>query len=107
MLIKGVVQGVGFRQFVKYEARKRGLTGWVTNTPDGKVEAVFQFPSGLRSANGNSEQESSTSSDQEGREKIEEMLALCQKGPFLAEVRDVKVQWEEREEEFETFEIIV
>lgn len=37
----GLVQGVGFRAFVEYEATRRGLQGWVRNRRSGEVEAVF------------------------------------------------------------------
>ena len=69
--ISGFVQGVGYRQFVKQQARKLGLVGWVQNMPDGKVEAkVF------------------------GRlEVIQELIGRCKKGPFLSEVKDVSVEW--------------
>lgn len=39
-LVKGRVQGVGFRWFVQREASEIGLKGWVRNTDDGCVEIV-------------------------------------------------------------------
>jgi acylphosphatase len=39
-LVKGRVQGVGFRWFVQREAAELGLNGWVRNTDDGHVEVV-------------------------------------------------------------------
>ncbi len=39
-LVKGRVQGVGFRWFVQREAAELGLNGWVKNTDQGDVEIV-------------------------------------------------------------------
>lgn len=39
-LVRGRVQGVGFRAFVRRVARAEGLEGWVRNLPDGTVECV-------------------------------------------------------------------
>lgn len=41
VIVRGRVQGVGFRAFVEHEAEKRGVAGWVRNRRDGSVEAVF------------------------------------------------------------------
>ena len=85
IFISGFVQGVGFRQFIKNNANKHGLAGWIRNLSDRRVEVVLQ-----------------------GRiENIEEMIELSRKGPFLAEVKSVDVGWEETEEKFDGFEIRV
>jgi acylphosphatase len=45
-LVRGVVQGVGFRWFVLREAHRLDVRGWVSNMPDGSVEVVAEGPSG-------------------------------------------------------------
>jgi acylphosphatase len=44
VVIRGRVQGVGYRAFTEYTALDRGLAGWVRNRRDGAVEAVFAGP---------------------------------------------------------------
>lgn len=75
VFISGMVQGVSFRQFLKNNAKQLGLTGWVQNTEDGGVEAVFCG----------------------AKEKIEQMIEFCRKGPMLAEVKHLGFDWEDPE----------
>jgi acylphosphatase len=41
VVVRGRVQGVGYRAWTEHEALRRGLQGWVRNRRDGSVEAVF------------------------------------------------------------------
>lgn len=68
-VVRGVVQGVGFRWFVVRRARELGLTGWVANRPDGGVVVVAEGP---------------------GR-ALDDLLALLRSGPPGASVSDVEV----------------
>lgn len=83
IFIRGLVQGVFFRENTRKIAEELGLKGWVRNTFDGKVEAVFEGE----------------------KEKIEEMLNWTKKGPPAARINGVDVKWEEYKGEFKNFEI--
>ena len=50
VLIRGRVQGVGYRAFTEYTALGHRLDGWVRNRRDGAVEAVFAGPEAAVSA---------------------------------------------------------
>jgi acylphosphatase len=84
VLIFGKVQGVSFRYHTYELAKKLGITGWVRNTSDGKVEAVFE-------GDGN---------------KIEKILEFCKRGPSLARVEKVEVKEEKFKGEFKDFKIV-
>ena len=64
VLIRGTVQGVGFRYWTRRTATARGLEGWVRNRRDGSVEAVFAGP----------------------EQAVIEMIGLCRRGPASARV---------------------
>ena len=82
--ISGRVQGVFFRAHTKEVAEKLGLTGWVRNLPDGRVEAVF-----------------------EGEEDaVKEAIEWCKRGPPLAKVERVEVRYEDPTGEFRDFRIV-
>ena len=67
ILVRGRVQGVGYRAWVDHEARRLGLQGWVRNRRDGSVEAVFEGD----------------------EETVADIIASCRRGPFSARVDDI------------------
>ncbi|WP_029523132.1 acylphosphatase [Persephonella sp. KM09-Lau-8] len=80
----GTVQGVGFRYFVRNIAKEMGVKGYVRNLPDGTVEVVA-----------------------EGDEQtLREFLKAIEQGPPLAEVTDIRYQFEDKEGGFTDFEIL-
>jgi acylphosphatase len=68
LVIRGRVQGVGFRYWMTREAEKRGLSGWVRNLPDGTVEALVSGPDAA----------------------IQDIIDVCRRGPRLAHVESVE-----------------
>jgi acylphosphatase len=44
LMVHGLVQGVGFRNYMAYKAAELGISGWVRNRSDGSVEAMVQGP---------------------------------------------------------------
>jgi acylphosphatase len=82
-VIHGRVQGVAFRIETQWAAARIGVSGWVRNRPDGTVEALFEGE----------------------RARVEEMLAWCRRGPALARVTAVDVQWEDYRGESADFKI--
>lgn len=82
LLISGFVQGVGYREFVKREAEKLGVLGWVRNLRDNRVEVIAQGD----------------------EETLKKFIKICEKGPFLADVKNIAIDWQEPSEIFAEFE---
>jgi acylphosphatase len=83
-LVRGVVQGVGFRMFVADHARRLGVAGWVRNRQDGRsveIEATGSEPA------------------------LRRLLSNVRVGPAGSLVEDVEEEWREPDQTFETFEI--
>ena len=76
VIVRGRVQGVGFRAWTEYTALERGLEGWVRNRRDGAVEAVFAGPP----------------------EAVDAMIADCQMGPGGARVDNLDQREARRDE---------
>ena len=81
--ISGQVQGVFFRDSTRQKAEELGLAGWVKNTPDGQVEALFEGPS----------------------KRVREMVGWCEEGPRHASVENVDTDFEGASGDLEGFEV--
>ena len=84
VVVSGEVQGIGYRAFIKRRAQSIGIIGWIRNLEDGNVEAVFQGESDI----------------------IEEIIAVCNRGPVFARVKNVQVFKEEPRDNLTNFSII-
>jgi acylphosphatase len=69
-VIRGLVQGVWFRESTREKAESEGVAGWVKNLPTGEVEAVFEG----------------------SREAVDDVVRWCQRGPPSARVEKVETK---------------
>jgi len=83
IIVKGLVQGVGFRWFVEREANQLQLTGYVKNLFNGDVEIEVE---GERGA-------------------IEELIKKLKVGNRPSHVTDVQVAWQDFENKYQNFRI--
>ena len=83
LIVRGVVQGVGFRYFVYRQAALLGLTGWTRNRPDGTVEIAAEG----------------------SRAQVEGLIKEVRVGPRNAHVSDVQIDWCEPTGKYQTFDI--
>ena len=72
VFVSGKVQGVGYRMSTWEEANRLGVSGWVRNVSDGRVEAVFEG----------------------SRDVVEKMILWCRQSNPPAQVKDVAVEYE-------------
>jgi acylphosphatase len=72
VVVRGFVQGVFFRDSVRRLASSLGVSGWVRNTGDGAVEAVFEGEP----------------------DAVDRLVDFCRRGPRGAEVDDVELSEE-------------
>ena len=77
------MQGVWYRACVAAEAKRLGVTGWVRNLPDGRVEAVAEGE----------------------RKPLEKLVRFCRKGPPLSRVTELDAQWGMAVGLFDSFEV--
>jgi acylphosphatase len=82
-IVHGDVHGVGFRYFVLRRAREWSLVGWVRNRADGSVECLVVGP----------------------RPDLERLLDDLHRGPGLAEVESVDVDWRPPAHDLRGFEV--
>ena len=83
IIVKGMVQGVGFRYYTIRKAVELNLTGWVKNLYNGNVEVEAE---GERSL-------------------IEEFIKDLRTGPPMSSVRDLKIEWLNFENKYTKFDV--
>ena len=83
LFISGRVQNVFFRARTQKKAKELGVSGWVRNLADGRVEALYEGE----------------------KEKVEKMIEWSKRGPLFAKVKNIEIFPEEYRGEFNGFEI--
>lgn len=82
-IVRGRVQGVGFRYFTRQQALALSVVGWVRNEHDGSVALEAEGP----------------------RADLESLLQAIRRGPSAARVSDVDAQWSEAKGTFSQFSV--
>jgi acylphosphatase len=83
ILVKGRVQGVGYRYYILRQAQELGLTGYVRNLPNGDVEIVAEGD----------------------RQVVEQLIRYAERGPVFAHVNEVQVQWSTGSGQYKRFDV--
>jgi acylphosphatase len=83
LYVTGTVQGIFFRQFVKDNAERYNLFGFIRNLEDGRVEVFVEGD----------------------MENVDKIIELCKKGPKHSQIKKVNVK-EEKIQDFKEFKIL-
>jgi acylphosphatase len=83
LYIKGIVQGIFYRNFIKENAEKLNIKGFVRNLEDGRVEVFLEGDS----------------------DAVNKMTELCKQGPKTSKIENVEIK-EERFQDFKEFKIL-
>lgn len=83
LYINGTVQGVFFRAFIKENAEKNNIKGFVRNLEDGRIEIFLEGDS----------------------DAVNKMIELCKKGPKHSQIRNVEIK-PEKHQDFKVFKVL-
>ncbi len=83
LYISGIVQGIFFRAFVKENAEKHNVKGFVRNLEDGRVEIFLEGDV----------------------DNVDKMIEICKAGPKHSQIKNVEIK-EEKFQDFKTFKIL-
>jgi acylphosphatase len=83
LYIDGTVQGVFFRMFVKENAERYNVKGFIRNLEDGRIEVFLEGDAN----------------------NVNRLIGLCEKGPKHAQIRHVEIQ-PERFQDFKVFKVL-
>ena len=83
LYISGIVQGIFFRNFVKENAERYNVKGFVRNLEDGRVEIFLEG----------------------GVDDVNKMIEICKTGPKHSQIKNVEEK-EERFQDFKTFKVL-
>ncbi len=84
IFVSGSVQGVFYRSNTRKKAKELGIKGWVRNLYDGRVEVTA-----------------------EGEEEdLKKFIEWCKKGPELAFVENIEVEWNDYKGKYEDFSVV-
>ena len=83
-IVSGDIIGVGYRAWARRQANALGITGWIKNREDKTVELVAEGT----------------------KEMLEQFIAACKKGPDVAWVETVDVEWLPARHDFSDFAVV-